>query len=772
MPRNLHFPPFELRPTARLLLHHGRAVPLGARAFDVLLALVEVRGELVTKHQLLDRAWQGLVVEEANIHVQVSLLRKLMGPQAIATVPGLGYRFAWAVSDEASQPATPHNLPAERTAFVGREEALTALRRCLSTQRLVTLVGIGGTGKTRLARRCAQEQLPLHPGGVWWVDLAAVVDAQRVGHAVAQATGCPGVDEDEPLQALALPGETAVSVRPMAVPRVRHGVAEPTDPEHGCESVRLFLQSALLAHPDFTLDAANAEDVEAICRELDGLPLAIELAAAQMQVIAPAQLLALLRERFRALGGPRRALARQQTLQAVIQWSWEHLRPEEQRLLSALAVCVGGCDLETLLALTGAPANATAAGADALAGLGRLADLSLISVTHRARVARYRVLETVAQFALEKLGDGGAGVSGGSSSSSGLALQTLRDRHLTHFLERSSRWEQGWNGSAHRETLADADDNQANVNRALDWALALRDWPAAVRLANALFPWWTARSGAVLALDAIEVVLEAVPADHRDPKVAELLCHAASAAMRRGLSERARALALRSADAAREAAAHDAWLDAQVMLARVDERDGRLDEALALLAPVIAEARRGGQDKLLGDALNVLGQVQLEQQDLAAARVSLTESALISQRMGHLHDQAVDVLCLATLALEAGDAAEARHWMRSIAGVRAEVDHRYADQMWLNLCAWLAATEGDWPRAVRAFRVADRFAESLRHGRSAHWRGVRERSLGQARSALDEATWRAAGDAGEAAPLSDAVDDAQGWLLSSTARNE
>lgn len=796
MSRIVHFPPFELRPTTRSLLRNGQPVPLGARALDLLMVLVDARGALVTKEQLLQRVWPGLVVEEANVHVQVSLLRKVLGTGAIATVPGLGYRFAWPIGEGGGEHAVPHNLPAERTAFVGREADVSAAVQGLGAARWLTLAGIGGTGKTRLALRAARAAMPRFPDGVWWVDLAGIDEGGRLAPAIARATACPVSDEAQAEQALAdhlkerrsllvldncehlldavatqgqlllqacagltvlatsreaiaLPGERVLPVRPLALP-TSDAAFEALE---ACESVQLFVQAAIRAHPEFVLEPGNASSVAELCREVDGLPLALELAASQMQVIAPAQLLGLLRDRFRALGGPRRALARQATLRAVIQWSWEHLSPGEQTLLSALAVCAGGSDLETLQALMLPEAGGADAGLSLLGGLARLSDLSLITVTHRGAVARYRLLETVAQFALEQMGDRPG------------RLLALRHAHLDHFVMRTARWAAAWNGPDPAATLREADDEQANGARALDWALACGRWLDALRLAHHLFPWWTARSGAVHALETFERVFEAVPPHATDPLVAEVLCHAASVALRRGLPERARALAERGARRADASDALSARLDARIMLARVDERQGRLDDARARLDPVIVQARQQGLDKVLGDALNVLGQVQLEQKDVEGARVSFEESAQQSQRAGHLYDIAIDQLCLAIPALESGDAAQARHWMRAAAPLLTQVDHRYVEQMWLDLSAWVAAVEGDWRRAVESFRLADRFAASLQHGRSDHWRRVSGESLAHARAALGDAAWEAACVAGEAAPLQDAVARATAWVV-------
>ena len=486
-------------------MRHGQPVRLGSRAFDVLLVLTQAGGALVSKDDLMQRAWPGLVVEEANVHVQISQLRKLLGADAIATVQGVGYRFARLLQADGSALGQRHNLPAERTPFVGRASALTAARERLEASRLVTLVGIGGIGKTRLALRLAARAVDEMPDGAWWVDLGPNDDPSRVGASIAQALGCridpkasarqalvdhlrsrrlllvldncehvleAAAREIEALldaapgllvlttsrEALGIPGETVMPVRPLETPTAQSSLAA----MDGFESVRLFLQAAVQAHPDFVLDDANAADIAAICREVDGLPLAVELAAAQMQVLAPQQLLQVLRERFEVLGGPRRALPRQQTLRTIINWSWQNLGPMEQGLLSAVAGCAGGGDLDAVVGLAD-PRSSTA---EAVSGLARLADLSLITVVHGATAARYRVLETVSQFVVEKLTDCGE-------------LAALRDRHLAHFCRRTTGWGSDWGGPHDARALADADLNHENVARAIDWALSRHRWQAA-----------------------------------------------------------------------------------------------------------------------------------------------------------------------------------------------------------------------------------------------------------------------------------------------------
>ena len=368
------FDRFELHPAERRLLVEGQPAALGARALDVLMALVQRRGRVVSKEEILDAAWPGLVVEENNLAVQISALRKLLGPRLIATVAGRGYQFTGQLVEAGTAPPAP--AAEARLHLIGRELELEALAAMLAEHRLVTVVGAGGIGKTSLAEAWRQEH---GAGQVTWVELATLADGAGTPHALPQAVAAAlGVPVGELPAALAAQPHTLVldNAEPLAnmvahwaqaalaaAPRLRLLVTSQVplrlQVEHvyrigalplpddrvspaqalGFGAVALFVQRARAADPQFALTAANVGTVAEICRRLDGVPLALELAAARVGALGLSALAAALDERFRVLsGGSRTAPARQRTLRAALEWSYGLLEPDAQALLR----CLGG----------------------------------------------------------------------------------------------------------------------------------------------------------------------------------------------------------------------------------------------------------------------------------------------------------------------------------------------------------------------------------------------------------------------------------------------
>ncbi len=491
----LRFDHFEIRPAQRQLLVDGAPAALGARAFDLLVALAERRERVVSKGELMELVWPRVIVEEANLQVQVSTLRRLLGAQAIATVPGRGYRFTAAAADDAGSAAvsgataapasaaatalpittapaiaaTP--LPPAGRALYGRAADLAELAQALPRESLLTVTGAGGMGKTRLALAAAQaaRDSGFFAGGVAWLELAPLSDGALLVPSIARALAltldagaaaerqiqlaerlaarCSGgplllvLDNCEHLvAAVAMLAQAlldtvpalhllATSQEPLRLAGERLWRLGPLAIDGGETStsaaLELFAARVRRLQPAFELDAGAHADAAEVCRRLDGIPLAIELAAARVPLLGVAGLRQRLDQaahdashpgaRLRVLGsGWRDAPARQQTLLAALEWSHGLLGSREQRLLRRLGVFVGGFGLGLLREVVGDPgAAAEAPEGDAhewalLEALGTLVDRSLVSVDPGS-VPRYRLLESTRAFALERLEAAGEG---------------------------------------------------------------------------------------------------------------------------------------------------------------------------------------------------------------------------------------------------------------------------------------------------------------------------------------------------------------------------
>ncbi|MCW5635784.1 MAG: winged helix-turn-helix domain-containing protein [Rubrivivax sp.] len=789
MPRPTYsFRDFEVLVDERRVLRAGEALPVGSRALDVLLALLERGGELVTKEQLLVRAWPGLVVEEANVHTQVSQLRKWLGADAIATVAGLGYRFALPLR-QASRAAPPLALPAERTPFVGREAALAEAERSLAATRLLALVGIGGSGKTRLALRLAQRAGGAFADGAAWVDLAPLADARQLAAAVAQAVGCrlddaadaqaalvpwlrprevllvldncehlldavaaladtllaaaPGlklvVTSREPL---GLPGEALLPVRPLELPPVQCDA----DQAAANEAVRLFVQRALAASPGSSAAALREAlpEIVRVCRRVDGIPLAIELAAAQLKVVAPAQLATMLEGHFGALVGPRNALARQQTLQAVIQWSYDHARPEEQLVLAALAVCRGGCDLPAAHALTGHAGPAAARGeAMLLSALSRLADLSLLTVQPRAASARYEILETVRHFALERLQAAGQAAA-------------VRERHAQHYLVLAMLHdEEVMREGTGAATLVRLDAEFDNLMQALAW-FERHDEPAALedalKLVGALRHYWTARGRLRLGLSLTAAVVQrATRAEGPAPASRALLWALISLAQLHryvGETEAALPWAERGLQVAEALADAEARSICHGLLGAALRGLARFDEAGRHLADSLRLARSSGQPLRVADALHAQAALDMERGRPDAALARMDEVLPLRREQRHGFKLAASLLATTWFAVANDEPRRARALLGEAAALLPAIGSRALDIEAAELGAAAMAAGGEPASAVPVYAAAmtHRLAMGLTEG--AQERERRDAHLQQARAAMGDAAFEAAWKAG------------------------
>jgi predicted ATPase/class 3 adenylate cyclase len=440
----------------------------------------------------------------------------------------------------------PNNLPLQLTSFVGREKEIVDVKRPLLGDRFVTLTGPGGTGKTRLGLQVAAELLELFPDGAWLVELASICDSMLVPQTVAATLGIREfagrpimtlltdylrnkeillvLDNCEHLlsacaelvshllqacpnlcilatsrEALEILGEVTIRVPSLSVPDVHH--IPPIESLTQYESIRLFIERAEMVQPDFSLTMNNASSIAQICRRLDGIPLAIELAVARVKVMNVEQVAARLDDRFRLLtGGSRNALPRHQTLRALIDWSFDLLSEIESILFRRLSVFSGGWTLES--------AEAICAGDgidkyDVLDLLTQLVNKSLVIPDRESEhETRYRMLETIRQYAREKLFEAGEG-------------DLVRERHLEYFLQLSERAEPELRGPHQAFWLNRLEKEVDNIRGALEWAVE-DEVETSMRIASALFWFWHIRSRKSEGIDWLERGLDIHAAKYGD----------------------------------------------------------------------------------------------------------------------------------------------------------------------------------------------------------------------------------------------------------------
>lgn len=519
----------EVRPSQRQVLLDKRPVPLGSRAFDVLTVLLENKHRLVTKEELLDKVWPGEAVIEHNLVVQVSALRGLLGRDSIVTVPGRGYHFV-AGQPAGGGPSAPPalqrdtalatNLPPVFEPLVGRAADAALLATLVSQNRLVTVTGAGGVGKSQLAQQLLNAQRGDLPDGVAWVELAGVSDGAQVAGTIARALGLQlgsgnaeqaltgalaplvmlvGLDNaehvvEEVARLVTAIGGAAAGVRLIVTSQLPLNVAHenvmrleplalpdpgmaPSEAE-GVASVELFVRRSRARQRDFVLDDGNVSGVIEICRRLDGLPLAIELAAARLPVLGVAGIVQGLDQRLRLLAdGRSRAPFRHRTLRAALEWSVSLLDPAERGVLRRLGVFAGSFPLDMAQQVAADPANGVDEWA-VLDVLGSLVERSLIAALW-GEPPRYRLLESARALAVEQLEAAGE-------------TALVNDRHLDAVLARFSRGYEDRLSGRRPFDLVDAwlEPDINNARSAMRWALATRP-KAAVALMS---PFHWARS--------------------------------------------------------------------------------------------------------------------------------------------------------------------------------------------------------------------------------------------------------------------------------------
>jgi predicted ATPase/DNA-binding SARP family transcriptional activator/DNA-binding CsgD family transcriptional regulator/Tfp pilus assembly protein PilF len=650
------------------------------------------------------------------------------------------------------------NLPPAADRFIGRAHELVEVLRRLERSRLLTLTGAGGCGKTRLALAAAERARPLYPDGVWWVELAALADPRLVPAAVAAALGVDG-QHDEPLRqtlaralgpkrlllvldncehvvaacrqlldhlltacpdlhvlatsrtALGLPAEVTWRVPSLAMPDPARSL--PLERLAAFDAVQLFVERARSARSDFALTPRNAAAIARICRRLDGIPLALELAAARAKVLSAEQIAARLDDALGFLtGGARPVPDRQQTLRATLDYSWALLTGPERTLFRRLAAFAGGWAPEaaervcadepgepaarhgaapTPPAAAGRPGGALAAAA-VLDLLARLEDQSLIVVQERHGQARHRLLEPVRQYAAEQLAAAGEAA-------------WLRDRHAAYFLALAEQAEPALVGAEQSTWLERLEAEHDNLRAALAWALERPDPDLGVRLAGALWRFWYQRGRLSEGDGWLAQVLAIGPAAAPAAR-AKALNGAGTLAFVRGDSARAVAR-YEQALALRRALADTAGVAGSLNnLGMVLHYRGEYARALPLYSEALALSRALGDRRLTAITLNNLGTTARAQGDFARAAAAIEEALALFSALGDRRSVADLRNNLGQVAYARGDYARACELCGESLALFRELDDRPGVNEALQQLGLAALALGDAAQAAARLEEA------------------------------------------------------------------
>ncbi|HET6265534.1 MAG TPA: winged helix-turn-helix domain-containing protein [Usitatibacter sp.] len=726
MATTYRFGEVEVRPAERQLLVAGHPAAIGARAFDVLLALIDHRDRVLSKTELLDLVWPGLVVEENNLQVQVSTLRKLLGAQAVATIPGRGYRFTLVPEGSDAAPSCPlpartHNLPAPLNSFIGREAEIAEVKALLAASRLVTLTSVGGTGKTRLSLQLCGELLEEYPDGIWFVELASLADERRVAQVAAfvlevtEEAGKPVIDalakavRDKAMLLVLdncehlLHGCAELAKRLLqAGPRIRI-LASSREPLHvggeavyrvpalaTAQAIRLFVERARAADSAFLPTPDNSPTIVEICKRLDGIPLAIELAAARVRAFSVDKIAARLDDRFRLLtGGDQTALPRQQTLRASIDWSYELLSAPERALLRRLAIFAGGWTLEAAEAVAGD--GETEQAGSVLELLTNLVEKSLVALDYDGE--RYHLLETVRQYAFEQLQESGE-------------ADAIRDRHLAYYMAFATRARPELVGPQQAAWLGRLDDERENLLSAHSWCdRASNGEEFGLRLVAMLKQYWMSRG--MLGL-AYGVMLEALArAPGRNRARARTLFDAGQIGYFMGLYREARIHLEEGIAIGREIGDKlvTGWALQPLGMACLGQGD--LAAARAHLDEALVRARELQDPRQIAAAINAMAQLHRVERNFDAAEPLFEHFLELARELEDRESIAIGLLNLAMTSIERGNDARACRLLSEALAIVFATGSKPAGQSVLEVCAGLAGMRSDWSRCARMYGVAE-----------------------------------------------------------------
>lgn len=677
--RSFAFGPFVLVPGRQRLSKDDAPVRIGGRALDILTVLVERPGELVSKRELLSRTWPDTVVEESNLKVNIAALRRVLGEGTehyIATVVGRGYRFVAPVqalvasAPDADLPMSPgHNLPIGTARIVGRAETIGMIEHELDESRLVSIVGAGGIGKTTVALAVAERVVATCRDGVWFVDLAPLTDASLVPNAIATAVGLAAhsanmlaalceylrgremllvLDSCEHLvesaatcasriladvegvkilatsrEPLRVKGERVRRLPGLAMPPASRGLR--ASDALTFPAIELFVDRARERLESFRLDDAGAPVVAEICRRLDGLALAIELAATRVDAFDVGEMLQQLENRFGLLKGHRGSVERHRTLTATIDWSYELLSDGERSLMRRLATFAGGFGLASACAVASGEAPSRA---NVVEDLASLVAKSLVAAEPRDGGMEYRLLDTTRSYALEKLADGNE-------------TANARRQHAQHLLDLARQAGADANTLPRDAWLGRYVARIDDLRNALAWAFDDDvSVPLGIALTVAAIAFWEQLSLLEECRVAVERALERRFDAHRDERQTQALYLALGASLlyTRGPLPEVKSALTKALEIAARIRDTDSQLECLRGLSEYELWTGNTRSALSAsdamrsIATASGDAKAGeNADAQAGSALRYLG-------DLAASQAHLERIVERPMRQGGRSD--------------------------------------------------------------------------------------------------------------------------------------
>ena len=801
MTESCRFGRIEVRLAERQLLVGGEPAKLGARAFDLLLALVERRERVVSKNELLDLVWPGLVVEENNLQVHISTLRKLLGPAVIATIPGRGYRFtqtpdgatAGGAAAEPPTAAAPGAPVEALPLLLGREDDLGALRAVVLAHRVVTVAGASGIGKTTLARALAHRIRDAFGDGACLVELAPVSDPSLVATAVATALQVK-LGNQSPFDAIAqvlgvrrmlvvldncehllhavaelievlrpvalgvhwlatsqeplkLAGEQVFRLGALALP-----AQETVEAARRAGAVALFEARTRAADPRFALTEDNVAAAIDICRHLDGIALAIELAAARVPLLGPEGLRRRLGERLHVLtSGPRLALPRHQTLRAALEWSHSLLTPAQQTVFRRLGVFAGSFALDAAQQVAADQAIDEWAVLDEL---GALVDKSLVAAEpDTLGEPRYRLLETMRQYALDRLEAAGDG-------------DATRTRHLDVFVALAEQAKAELFGPQQGPWMTRLDLDRENLLAAHAWCHHVANGGERdLRLVIGLYRYWNNRAFLSPGYRVTSEALNRRGAESRDQLRCKALIVAGMLAARAGLYAEAMQAHREAIAIGRELGAKESLAEALTSFGVSCLEQGDLVAARASLKEALALAQKSGAASFeLRFAANALGELERLEGHWAAAR-SLYEVALAAARQqGDPISISTNLSNLAITAMAQGHVTGTRELLIESFKVLDERTTEHMRMIALLWCAGLAALLGRWQQSARFEGAARLHLARLGWSLEAADKAFVDSFSARTRDALGDAAFDAAQASGRNLSFDEALNELRQWL--------